>query len=259
MDSWRSNQDDSEDENQCALSQNWTFQPEQRRWSRTRNNEPLQPLQTISGYNTDNIHDHSINSPSKKTNSRYDINLIYDNEDVALSRSGSEKIKDGAKAFLRRVESIKTRRRKKQNRDGMVIYKDGDILTIQNKTNLSIPTLVLPKDIDSDHSQYSPKISSPRSPVHSGTLSPRKVLHGSLFHAKDDAPRRAFVNRRGSVSLDRRDTVEVMSDSEVQRNKKLIKDVDKLRHGDGHLIPSDYDSDIDDHDIPREYRFVTCT
>lgn len=36
-------------------------------------------------------------------------------------RTGSERLKDGAKAFLRRVESIKTRRKKRQHRDGVVI------------------------------------------------------------------------------------------------------------------------------------------
>lgn len=40
---------------------------------------------------------------------------------VRLRRTGSERLKDGAKALLRRVESIKTRRRKRQNRDGIVI------------------------------------------------------------------------------------------------------------------------------------------
>uniref|UniRef100_A0A4Y0BHF6 Rho-GAP domain-containing protein n=1 Tax=Anopheles funestus TaxID=62324 RepID=A0A4Y0BHF6_ANOFN len=40
---------------------------------------------------------------------------------VHLRRTGSERLKDGAKAILRRVESIKSRRRKKQNRDGLII------------------------------------------------------------------------------------------------------------------------------------------
>lgn len=43
--------DDSDadaDENQCALSENWTFQHDQRRWSRCRANEPLQLLQNIT-------------------------------------------------------------------------------------------------------------------------------------------------------------------------------------------------------------------
>jgi len=36
-------------------------------------------------------------------------------------RSGSERLRDGAKAILRRVESLKTRRRKQKNRDGVVV------------------------------------------------------------------------------------------------------------------------------------------
>jgi deleted in liver cancer protein len=38
-----------------------------------------------------------------------------------LKRSGSERLRDGAKNFLRRVESIKSRRKKKKNREGVVI------------------------------------------------------------------------------------------------------------------------------------------
>lgn len=40
---------------------------------------------------------------------------------MRFRRTGSERLKDGAKAFLRRVESIKSRRRKRQNRDGVII------------------------------------------------------------------------------------------------------------------------------------------
>ncbi|CAB0013902.1 unnamed protein product, partial [Nesidiocoris tenuis] len=36
-------------------------------------------------------------------------------------RSGSERLRDGAKAFLKRVESLKSRRRKRPQRDGVVI------------------------------------------------------------------------------------------------------------------------------------------
>lgn len=36
-------------------------------------------------------------------------------------RSGSERLRDGAKAFLRRVESLKSRRRKHKHREGVVI------------------------------------------------------------------------------------------------------------------------------------------
>jgi len=44
--------------------------------------------------------------------------------DVTVSRfrrSGSERLRDGAKALLRRVESLKSRRRKQKNREGVVI------------------------------------------------------------------------------------------------------------------------------------------
>jgi hypothetical protein len=52
-------------------------------------------------------------------------------------RTGSERLRDGAKAFLRRMESLKSRRRKQQhhNRDGVVISGPQvlDVLSMQQK------------------------------------------------------------------------------------------------------------------------------
>lgn len=141
------------------------------------------------------------------------------------------------------MESIKTRRRKKQNREGVVINKDGDII-IQTK-NQSIPTLVLPKNSDSD------SLNSPK--AYCSSASPRRVLHSPLFfHSRDDTSRNAFVNRRGSVSLDRRDTIEVMSDSEVQRTSKKLRNFAKFKAG--HNAVSDCDSDLDELEIGQYNR-----
>lgn len=44
--------------------------------------------------------------------------------DITVSRfrrSGSERLRDGAKALLRRVESLKSKRRKQKNREGVII------------------------------------------------------------------------------------------------------------------------------------------
>lgn len=56
-------------------------------------------------------------------NSTQDESLAVPEQDsqVRFRRTGSERLKDGAKAFLRRVESIKARRRKRSHRDGVVI------------------------------------------------------------------------------------------------------------------------------------------
>lgn len=40
---------------------------------------------------------------------------------VRFRRTGSERLRDGAKALLRRMESLKSRRRRQQNREGVVI------------------------------------------------------------------------------------------------------------------------------------------
>lgn len=49
------------------------------------------------------------------------VSQTTQHEQVKFRRSGSERLKDGAKALLRRVESIKSRRKKRQNREGVVI------------------------------------------------------------------------------------------------------------------------------------------
>lgn len=65
-----------------------------------------------------------------------------------LKRSGSERLRDGAKNFLRRVESIKSRRKKKKNREGVVISGPMhlDIMQLNHKfQNLNMSTTKDPK------------------------------------------------------------------------------------------------------------------
>lgn len=260
VDSWRSNHDDSEDENQCALSENWIFQHDQRRWSRVRANEPLTPI-TLTAESDVNF------EPEKHSGSRYGINLLMDavEDDISLARSGSERLKDGAKALLRRVESLKSRRRKKQNREGVVINRNDDVINIQHKMNcLDIPKLVLPKNVDDTEdskNQNSPQLSVT---ITSPLPSPRKLFVHSpiLSHCREITSRKAFVNRRGSVSLDRRDTVEVLSDSEIQRSTKKTKNGDKSKQDHQYLAVSDYESDVEEAEWTREFRyefFITCS
>lgn len=40
---------------------------------------------------------------------------------VRFRRTGSERLRDSAKALLRRMESLKSRRRRRQNREGVII------------------------------------------------------------------------------------------------------------------------------------------
>lgn len=60
---------------------------------------------------------------------------LPDENGTRFRRSGSERLRDGAKAFLRRVESLKSRRRKRQNRDGVVISGPQvlDVMSMQQK------------------------------------------------------------------------------------------------------------------------------
>lgn len=135
--------EDSDDEN-FALSENWTFQPHIRRWSRI--GEMGLEIPPAGKLNVDKTESSSKeSSPDRFEDDSYDITgaglsltlpgagggggdstdtTLNDSADataVRLRRTGSERLKDGAKALLRRVESIKSRRRKRQNREGIVI------------------------------------------------------------------------------------------------------------------------------------------
>lgn len=82
------------------------------------------------------------------------------NNNNSLKRSGSERLRDGAKNILRRVESIKSRRKKKKNREGVVISGPVhlDIMQLHEKfQNLSSS-----KDIKATRSSTtSPLVASP--------------------------------------------------------------------------------------------------
>lgn len=92
---------DTEDDEPFALSGKWTFEPELKRWSRL--NDGPNSVQHIP-----------------------EIPAVYEivdvspvNTPVKLRRKGSSRLKDGAKAILKRVESVKLKKRK--NREGMVL------------------------------------------------------------------------------------------------------------------------------------------
>lgn len=113
------------------MSENWTFQQTNRRWSRVGEMEMQKPTidKLSSALNTSRESSPEQTDPSDEQMgfSTLPIGVTFsqsqgdEQEPVRLRRTGSERLKDGAKALLRRVESIKSRRRKRQNRDGIVI------------------------------------------------------------------------------------------------------------------------------------------
>lgn len=139
--------DESDEDTQCALSEKWTFEKKTRRWSRigdvTAAN--VERLQAIAGQNAasedDSLEDRLEAEEAEDTmleNLRYGSlppGTLPDENGTRFRRSGSERLRDGAKAFLRRVESLKSRRRKRQNRDGVVISGPQvlDVMSMQQK------------------------------------------------------------------------------------------------------------------------------
>ncbi|BET00952.1 START [Nesidiocoris tenuis] len=120
--------DDSDEDDQCALSENWTFQPEIRRWSRVTEVTPqklaqLQAASKLASKESAEPGTKGKDVPVIRYGSLPPGALSPDSELLAAKfrRSGSERLRDGAKAFLKRVESLKSRRRKRPQRDGVVI------------------------------------------------------------------------------------------------------------------------------------------
>lgn len=79
-----------------------------------------------------------------------------------LKRSGSERLRDGAKNILRRVESIKSRRKKKKNREGVIISGPVHLDIMQLHEKIQNLSLNPSKDIKHCRSSTtSPLIGSP--------------------------------------------------------------------------------------------------
>lgn len=122
--------DDSEEE-EYALSDNWTFEQKNRRWSRVGDMGAEIPTNFFEKCDkSTNSRDSSTEKLDTKPDSygyaTLPLGVSYNQNEnesfpVRFRRTGSERLKDGAKAILRRVESIKSRRRKRQNRDGVII------------------------------------------------------------------------------------------------------------------------------------------
>jgi deleted in liver cancer protein len=118
--------DDSDDET-YALSENWTFQPQNRRWSRVCEMGPLTINMAPSNHKSAPPSRESTPERKNPKTAGISLNLPLGptagepDHNSKFRRTGSERLKDGAKAFLRRVESIKSRRRKRQNREGVII------------------------------------------------------------------------------------------------------------------------------------------
>lgn len=160
---------DSEEE-EYALSENWTFEQKNRRWSRVcendlnipanlfDNKEKTSPSINSSTENLDINNADSIGFSTLPHGASFSSN---ENEQlpVRFRRTGSERLKDGAKAFLRRVESIKSRRRKKQNRDGVII-SGPDTLDLDD-INMKLTNL---KCVDINKTKSTPPSPIPTSP-----------------------------------------------------------------------------------------------
>ena len=139
--------DDSDEDTQCALSENWTFEKKTRRWSRVCDvtQTHLEKLQTIAARNLED-EEESLEDrlEAEEAEDHLEDSFRYaslpqgtmpDEMGQRFRRTGSERLRDGAKAFLRRVESLKSRRRKRQNRDGVVISGPQvlDVISMQQK------------------------------------------------------------------------------------------------------------------------------
>ncbi|GFG38288.1 hypothetical protein Cfor_08928, partial [Coptotermes formosanus] len=185
--------DDSDDDDPCALSENWTFQPESRRWSRVCEvtAQHVERLQAISGDQLlDEEEDYDPEQTPVITSLRYGSlppgHPTGDPEVLAVRfrRTGSERLRDGAKALLRRMESLKSRRRRRQNREGVVISGPQvlDITTMQQRMKDLNCVDVSPTGTSASSPEHQPSSGLPSTtPTPTPTPSPASGTLGPVF------------------------------------------------------------------------------
>lgn len=109
-----------------------------------------------------------------------------DNSQVGLKRSGSERLRDGAKNILRRVESIKSRRKKKKNREGVVISgpMQLDIMQLHQRfNNLATKDIKATRSNTTSPLPMSP-VGNPSTPLFLFTdpkICPASETHAAMF------------------------------------------------------------------------------
>ncbi|XP_055304722.1 uncharacterized protein LOC129569659 isoform X4 [Sitodiplosis mosellana] len=234
------NKEESEDD-EYALSENWTFQQTNRRWSRVGEMDMQKPIDKLnSALNTsresspenNDTNDEQLGFSTLPLGVTFSQSQTDDQEiPVRLRRTGSERLKDGAKAFLRRVESIKSRRRKRQNRDGIVISgpqtldlsqinpKINDMKTV-NIITMSTPPSPVPSSpyttiltnnklaatlnnndlkVNSNDDSSTEKLSANHlSPRHfNATLAPTTYIHTHHSQSNRTSPLHFFTNNPG--------------------------------------------------------------
>ncbi|XP_044314362.1 stAR-related lipid transfer protein 13 isoform X3 [Drosophila rhopaloa] len=182
--------EESDDEN-FALSEHWTFQPHIRRWSRIGEMGLELPPPGLLSLNVEKTESSSKeSSPDRFEEDGAGITLMIPgcskastggvatdgsslgegSDSGRLRRSGSERIKDQAKALLRRVESIKSRRRKRQNRENVVISGPQvlDLSQFGQRSSLRKPDAVY--STPPSPSALSPMHTFPKAPFFSNDL-----------------------------------------------------------------------------------------
>lgn len=127
--------EESDEEDQCALSDKWKYQRSSRRWS--RKDLDIQPIETQNGkpvLRSSSSHDSLLgdqnsssetgDSPVLDSRNRHQVRMTVDPLDAnanttvgvsppAFRKTASDRIK-GAKSFLKRMESLKSKRSRKQ-------------------------------------------------------------------------------------------------------------------------------------------------
>ncbi|XP_034938595.1 stAR-related lipid transfer protein 13 [Chelonus insularis] len=253
--------DDSDEDTQCALSENWTYEKKTRRWSRICDisQANVERLQAIAALNrTDTLEDRLEAEESEDTmidsNMKFEniaLNQLSDELNTKFRRTGSERLRDGAKALLRRVESLKSRRRKRQNREGIVISGPQvlDAISMQQKVKdlncvdvsptgpapVSFGSLLPPSPINRSVSP----LTLPPSPYHLASSNQTSVSpfgddsssycsDGSQGGGPTLTPTRIRLNKAKKLIHRGRDDQGALSDSECQpsswRHKYLSKD-----------------------------------
>ncbi|XP_023224842.1 rho GTPase-activating protein 7-like isoform X2 [Centruroides sculpturatus] len=174
--------DDSDEEELCALSVSWQFERSNRRWSRVPSTTEAFIVKKYSpSYSSDSIfgEDHQSSPDSTRKVSLEGQRSAVTEETQSISgsssggtpsiitelnekpqvkkslrRSGSDRIKEGAKALLRRMDSLKGKKKKKNSQEES---ESRDIIMVTaNKTTETSPNCSTSSSPKISHQQQSP-------------------------------------------------------------------------------------------------------
>ena len=236
--------DESDEEDQeCALSDQWTFQRHSRRWSRIVDlpddcelSSMAEPTSLLPTFNPDVVDDDNDDTLVDDADRTADPVILG-----SFRRSSSERLRHGAKSLLRRMESLRSRNRRRPprpmfeggQRNGVVISGPQlvdasameDRMKELNCVDLTPPDSATPSSTPSPDlnrlktlNQFDvPELNSPSATPSPCSSVSTQASGQSLTKSKSKAGRK-FFQRRSRTTVEDQKEDQTLSDSECSPN-----------------------------------------